>query len=240
MDDIIKNDFVLFLQRKVNGELEEVGYEILLRDRKDNHRFPVMKFEQIRNNQVYYLAFLNWIEVEIRWLLDNYPDSCFSINFTRTELFYEETLSLLSRNQTDSDRLIIEVTEEVVVNSQLVREEPSKSFNSQLKRIKGMGYQLSIDDISSGQNSVGTILECLPYIHELKISHVNFSRLGLEMSALDSLIDFWRSFCEKNHLRLVIEGIEEETVFNQLKKQGLTIFQGYYFSMPFQGKRSNP
>lgn len=239
MDDIIKNDFVLFLQQKVNGALEEVGYEILLRDSKDNHCFPVLKFEEVRNNQAYYLAFLTWFEVEIRRLLDNYPKSSFSINFTRAELFYDETMALLDRIKVNSDRLTIEVTEEVVINFRLVTEIKGKSFISQLKKIKEMGYQVSIDDISSGQNSVGAILEWLPFIDELKISHVNFLKLGLERQALASLIEFWQSFCEKNSLRLVIEGIEEEAVFNQLKKQGLTLFQGFYFSMPFQGMGTN-
>ncbi|MBP1040865.1 EAL domain-containing protein [Vagococcus sp. BWB3-3] len=235
MEEIIKNDFVLFLQRKVNAELGTVGYEILLRDSKNSHRFPRDKFAQIRNNRQYYNDFLIWMTDEVGNLLKKYPNSCFSINFTRAELMYDETIDLLERSRQISHRLIVEVTEEVVINSKLVPHGEGISFTSQLERLKAMGYQISIDDISSGQNSVGNILECLPYIHELKISYVNFAKLGLEPLALTSLINFWQSFCEKNHLRLVIEGIETEEVFKQLKNQGLTFFQGYYFSMPFQG-----
>jgi predicted signal transduction protein with EAL and GGDEF domain len=122
--------------------------------------------------------------------------------------------------QTTPSDLTLEITESATIGDMDV------SLGI-LKRLKHLGVRLSVDDFGTGYSSL-TYVKRFP-LDELKIDksfvqHMMHSKGDQQI--VRSLIDLAHHF----ELSVVAEGIEDEATYNDLKRFGCDIAQGYFFS----------
>lgn len=107
-------------------------------------------------------------------------------------------------------------------------EDPSHALGI-LKRLRGLGVGLAIDDYGTGFSS-------LAYLRQLPITELKIDRafvLELDHNPSDALIV--RSTIELGHslgLKMVAEGVETEPIVEVLRAMGCDLIQGYFYSKP--------
>ncbi len=134
-------------------------------------------------------------------------------------LFREWLLATIDCVESVSGLLRIEITE----TDELQWTTPVAEFFGQLRH---RGIKLYLDDFGSGYNSFEMIKK-LP-VDGLKIDWT------VTCDILDDAVDLALvkasvSIAASLDLELIAEGVENETIFNALRKLGVHSFQGYYF-----------
>jgi diguanylate cyclase (GGDEF)-like protein len=138
--------------------------------------------------------------------------------------------SLLERNRLPSHLLRVEVTE-----SRLMAE-PERAMDV-LTRLRQMGIGIAVDDFGTGYSSL-VYLKRLP-VDELKIDRSFVRHLATDEN--DAAIV--RSTIDLGHalgLRVVAEGVEDESCLDLLRLMGCDHAQGYLFSRPSSAKVLTP
>ncbi len=136
--------------------------------------------------------------------------------------FPDEVAALLATWEVPARLLVVEITESTIMT------DPVHAMEI-LGRLHGMGVQLAIDDFGTGYSSMA-YLKNLP-VDELKIdrsfvSHMTSS--NPDAVIVRSTVDLGRNL----GLRVVAEGVEDLTTWNELKMLGCDAIQGYYVSRP--------
>jgi len=129
---------------------------------------------------------------------------------------------LLGTHGLSPSDLTLEITESVIMT------DTARSLGA-LKALKEMGIGLSVDDFGTGHSALA-YLKDLP-VNELKIDKSFITNMSVNKSdavIVRSTIDLGRNL----GLRVVAEGVEADTVWNQLQALGCDIAQGYYLSRP--------
>jgi c-di-GMP-related signal transduction protein len=126
------------------------------------------------------------------------------INFTRNTLLDDYAMLLPKEN------LVVEILEDV---------EPDAEVIQAVKRLKQNGYTIALDDIEK-------LDEENPLVELADIIKVDFMRTTQEeqQALADSL--------KKRKIRLLAEKVETHEEFEEAKKMGYTLFQGYFFCKP--------
>jgi EAL domain-containing protein (putative c-di-GMP-specific phosphodiesterase class I) len=130
----------------------------------------------------------------------------------------------LERHDLPAESLVLELTESSVISDfevcRLVIEE-----------LRNLGVAVSIDDFGAGVTS-------LVYLSGLSVTELKLDRTflaGLVRGDRDRELDLVRSTIELGHamgLRIVAEGIEDESTLALLADLGCDFAQGYYISKP--------
>jgi diguanylate cyclase (GGDEF)-like protein len=164
------------------------------------------------------------LEQSAAWRLDGL-DLRMSVNLDMRSLvdarFPGQVRELLAVWRVPADRLVLEVTEDMVMADPVRASEVA----NELARI---GVQLSIDDFGTGYSSFAQ-LERLP-LSELKIDRSFVTGLEVERRAaiVRSLVDLGRSL----GLRVVAEGVETPSIVKALVSYQCSYAQGYLFGRP--------
>ncbi|WP_057743001.1 EAL domain-containing protein [Liquorilactobacillus capillatus] len=210
------------------GSPQIVDYEILLR--AANHCFPKDRFQNLMKDDKHNKIFLTWFAEEISELTTHFPQKRFDINIEPQQLFYQSTWDFLTKLSPYSAQLIIEITERVPQHF----EYPSKNailLESSLSKIKSLGYQVALDDVGSGQNSLGEVIKNYQNIDRLKFSTVCFRSVNdqIELDFLKS----WIKLSKEYQLDIVVEGIEtEEMAARFVDDDYYCLQQGFYWQLP--------
>ncbi len=120
-----------------------------------------------------------------------------------------------------ANRLLLEVTESRLMS------DPERSVQI-LGRLQALGVGLSIDDFGTGYSS-------LAYLQRLAVDEIKIDKsftLGLHEPGNAAII---RSTIELGHnlgLRVVAEGVEDQTSATMLAEMGCDMLQGYYIGRP--------
>ena len=107
-------------------------------------------------------------------------------------------------------------------------DDPERALET-VERISKMGIQLSIDDFGTGYSSLA-YLKRLP-VNELKIDRsfvMNIERDQDDVTIVKSTIELGHNL----GLKVVAEGIENQKVWDILKRMGCDYGQGYFMSKP--------
>jgi len=129
---------------------------------------------------------------------------------------------ILDRHGLDKQDLTLEITESAIMH------DPEHSLDI-LTRLDSMGVELSVDDFGTGYSSLSH-LKRLP-VQQLKIDRSFVS--GIIDDKDDAMIV--RSTIDLAHnlgLHTVAEGVETESILNELKKMRCDSAQGYLISRP--------
>ena len=133
-------------------------------------------------------------------------------------VFINHTTRLLAVNPiVPPDRCVIEVLEDVPVNSETI---------ACLKRLTGLGYQIALDDFVYSD-------AWLPFLR--LANYVKLDLRGLSAAEFRSHIRLVKGF----KLKIVAEKVESEEEFQRSLALGCDLFQGYYLRKPevLRGRR---
>ena len=149
-----------------------------------------------------------------------------SVNLSRVDVFdptLEDKLrALVDRNGLDRGALKLEVTESAYT-------ENAGQMISLIERLRGMGFEIEMDDFGSGYSSLN-MLSSMP-IDVLKMD-MAFVR-NIEHSEKDfRLVELVLDIAGYLKVPVVAEGVETERQYQLLRDAGCELVQGYYFSRP--------
>lgn len=149
-----------------------------------------------------------------------------SVNVSIVQLmddgFENSVLKILEETGLNPERLQLEITETVLVESY-------EYIKEKLVRLKKSGIRIAMDDFGKGYSSLG-VLSQLP-IHTLKIDKI-FMESFLQDAPKRLITDLVIQIGNKMGLDVLAEGVETQEQFEYLKKYNNIKAQGYYFSKP--------
>lgn len=139
---------------------------------------------------------------------------CF-INFTEN-LLHEPIFDTL-----DSKHIVIEILENVQITSSLI---------SSIRQLKQKGFRIALDDFVLTKE----ILQAQEIFSFVDFIKVDF--MGTTLSERKDIEVFFKS--NHPHIHLLAEKVETRAEFEEAKKAGYHLFQGYFFAKPhiIQGK----
>ncbi len=146
-----------------------------------------------------------------------------SMRSLREEAFPETVAALLTRYGVPPERLVIEVTETIVMID-------DRATRAAFERLTSLGTELSIDDFGTGYSSLA-YLKRLP-VDELKIDKSFILGLADAESKDAELVRLIIDLGHNLGLRVVAEGVENQDILDILAALGCDIAQGYHISRP--------
>lgn len=144
-----------------------------------------------------------------------------SIQFHRGGLV-ERVVQALTASGLSPDRLEIELTESVFL-------EGDEATMATLHRLRSLGVRIALDDFGTGYSSL-SYLQSFPF-DKLKIDQSFIRNLGTRPGAsavVRAIIDLASAM----GMETTAEGVEDPAQIEELRAQGCSTVQGYYFSRP--------
>jgi len=136
--------------------------------------------------------------------------------------FASQVMATLERHGADGHRLILELTESVLLSN-------VSDVVAKMQVLQVMGVRFSLDDFGTGFSSL-SYLKRLP-LHELKIDQ-SFVRDILVDPNDAAIAKTVIVLAQALGLRVVAEGVETQAQKELLLAHGCPVFQGYFFSHP--------
>lgn len=232
-DAINNNDFIIYLQPKVNMKSQLVGAEALVRWIHPQRGIltPATFIDLAEETNLIIDIGASVLEQSCQ-LLEQWSttkERChltLSVNLSAKQIwrsqFVEDVISTVKKYRFERSRLIIEVTESLLIQD-------IKDACEKLSRLKQFGLQVSLDDFGTGFSS-------LNYLRHLPINEIKIDRSFMNDSTFDvqarlmikSIIDLAQNF----NLRVVAEGVEQQDQYDLLKNYSVDEYQGFLFSPP--------
>ena len=137
--------------------------------------------------------------------------------------FVENVLNAVKRHSLPTEFLELEITESVVMSD-------VDWIVKCLNRIKDHGIKIALDDFGTGYSSLNQ-LQALP-LDTLKIDRSFISRIDDDSISTRSITATIASIAEIYGLETVAEGIETAQQLSEVRRLGIDVAQGYYYSKP--------
>ena len=227
-----RGEFHLQYQPVIALDSETIaGFEALLRWNSDTGRVSPAEFIPILEETGLIVPVGTWVLEEACrqarvWQRLSGAPLTMAVNVSARQLanadFADVVLGVLDRTGLEPENLCLEITEATLM-------EDVVAAWSSLRRLKGIGVQLAIDDFGVGYSSLNHLKSFA--LDHLKIDQ-SFVR-GVQESPEDAaivatVIDLARAL----GLQVIAEGIETPGQLAALKALGCEFAQGYYFTRP--------
>lgn len=119
-------------------------------------------------------------------------------------------------------RVVLEVTERASL-------EAGPKLDTELSRIRELGYRLAVDDLGEGYAGLSSLVHLRPDIAKIDMSLVrDVHRMPLKRDIVAALVDMAR----RSGIVVVAEGIETVDERDTLVDLGCDLLQGYLFAKP--------
>jgi len=184
------------------------------------------------------IARLNLTDQFTRYLLDrvlgDYQKICLkygegitvSVNISPVSFlapeFVEYVDSVLQKHEVCADRLILEITEDVLISDH-------HAVSATIAELHRIGVKISIDDFGTGYSS-------LNYLVNIDFDEMKIDKSFIhQMEKDDKAYQLLKIICDIAKLHgyaLVAEGVETTAQLDLIKNTPLSIIQGYLFSKP--------
>jgi len=136
--------------------------------------------------------------------------------------FSEEIRELLKNSGIPAEKLEIEITESIMIES------ADKALQC-IDEIKGMGVKMAIDDFGTGYSS-------LSYLNRFPANLLKIDKSFIDkMNTSDSSRQYVAAIISMGHVMgfdVISEGVEEEEQLETLKKIGCDFIQGFIWGRP--------
>ena len=161
----------------------------------------------------------------VRWRERGF-DLTMAINFSVRNLQSDEALdqlaALISENGLPPSAIEIEVTESARISDH-------SAFRAVLERARSIGVQVAIDDFGAGYTSLAH-LGALP-LNTLKVDRSLVSNIA-DVPNSRLIFESIVTLCRELELAVVAEGIEDQRVYDHLRKLGCPCGQGFHIARP--------
>lgn len=141
----------------------------------------------------------------------------------RTPHFAETLIQLAQMNQVDPNYIVIELTESCAV-------EQVSELAASFRRLREFGFNISLDDFGIGYSTLLSLRE-LP-VDSVKVDHTFVCNLTSANTTDLAIVRSVTTLAHDLGLRVVLEGVENETVLELIAPFQATYYQGYYFAKP--------
>jgi diguanylate cyclase (GGDEF)-like protein len=132
----------------------------------------------------------------------------------------EDVAALLAKHKLPPSRLILEITENVVMA------DPQRTL-AILERLRSLGVGLSLDDFGTGHSS-------LAYLRQLEVDELKIDRSFVTDMVHDgqnaAIVRSTINLAHAVGIRIVAEGVEDADTLFELKAMGADEVQGFYLS----------
>lgn len=164
---------------------------------------------------------------QIAHILDSCPDDFFvSVNVSCDQFKNGNMPALvagtLQATGLAPHRLVLEITESIMLNDDCL-------ILEQFEKLRRLGIGISIDDFGTGYSS-------LSYLHKYPITTLKIDRSFVNELSSDNhghaLVTAILAMSDSLGLKVIAEGIEQESQAGILAKEGCMYFQGYLYSKP--------
>lgn len=211
-----------FVQPQLDGQTKTIfGYELLIKQlTPEGWRLPE-SFAAISSQTTSDLlvATTKILGVKVQYC---------SVNINREQLMDTTLAKAIIKSQTQlyPSKLVVELTEEKGPRSY-----PDTSMIKYLRSFIEYGMQVSLDDVGTGINDFKSIQEFLPLASEIKFALQNF-KTGIADPLIQQKLHFWHAISKEYGLRMILEGIEDETDAKMSQDFNIPLRQGYYYGKP--------
>ncbi|MHC5251644.1 EAL domain-containing protein [Listeria kieliensis] len=172
-----------------------------------------------------YSGFINWLQKELMKILAKKTYPKISINIRSSQFFHLETMKMFERLRTHNDKIIVEITEDLVRlpenKNHLTPMELDAFLYGKIRSLQAFGYEVILDDVGCGINSLERVTYYLPLISGFKISLEKF-----ELNRIEPFIAAWKKFADENGKQVVLEHVKNETDSSVLLGMNLALQQG--------------
>jgi EAL domain-containing protein (putative c-di-GMP-specific phosphodiesterase class I) len=145
-----------------------------------------------------------------------------SPNQFRSASIISHLRQVLAETGLDPGRLILEITESVILSSEMIAERV-------MSELQFLGVQLALDDFGTGYSS-------LSYLQRYAFSKVKIDRMFvagmLEKKANLAIVRAILSIGRDLGIGIVAEGVEKIDQAEALRDEGCVLMQGYLFGRP--------
>lgn len=237
-EGLAKDAFLLHYQPQVDHTGRMVGAEVLLRwDHPDEGLKSPGSFIKVAEESGVILALGNWVlDAACRTLVAwaGHPvlgDLILSVNVSALQFaqadFVAQLRSVLSRTGARPERLRLELTESMLIDS-------VEDVTGKMRALRALGVSFSLDDFGTGYSSL-SYLHRLPF-SELKIDQSFVRSMGKGEHG-DAIVQTIIALGRGLGLSVIAEGVEETGWHEQLQALGCDRFQGYLYGRPMDLER---
>ena len=153
------------------------------------------------------------------------PEALLFVNLHSSDLNDEELYLADAPLSRLAKRVVLEITERASLYG-------VQDMAARLKKLRGMGFRLAIDDLGAGYAGLTSFTMLEPEIAKLDMSLVR----GVDKdSKRQSIIRSMKTLCDELKILVVSEGIETPGERDMLAELGCDLFQGYLFARPERG-----
>jgi len=234
---ILKEEFVLFLQPKLNMDNKVLGYEALARWNHPERGIVgpaefIPEMEELGLIKKLDKFILDVSCQQLVLLQDEYPEISIAVNISLHHFsnasFLSFLKSCLQKYAFDPGRLELEITETLLM-------ENLNAGMDIINQIKSLGVSIAIDDFGTGYSS-------LSYLKNLPVDTIKIDRefiKDIPDSESDVQISTIIIFLAKQlGFTVVAEGVETEQQLDFLKANQCDLAQGFYFSKPMPAAKA--
>lgn len=154
--------------------------------------------------------------------LKNQLKICIGINVSPIQLleldFIEKVTRILNKYNVDTNKIYFEITESVLL-------EDSEIVKNNILSLRKLGIAIALDDFGTGYASFS-------YLKKYKLDILKIDKLFIDNASDNEfvIVGYIKRISNLLNMKVVIEGVETEEQFNELKNIGCNFFQGYYLS----------
>jgi diguanylate cyclase (GGDEF)-like protein/PAS domain S-box-containing protein len=216
------------LSRQTVGNSEVIGFEALARWRHPSRGFvPPSDFIPLAEESGLIFELGQWILREACREAASWPIPLqVAVNLSPAQFMHGDVVSLvhsiLLETGLSPDRLELEITEGVLI-------EDFDRGLALLRRLKGLGVRISMDDFGSGYSSL-SYLQAFPF-DKIKIDRAFIMNLGRNPQSAAIV----RAVVGLGHgleMSIVAEGVETKEQLSFLAEEGCDAVQGYFIGKP--------
>lgn len=238
LSDAIQNDELeLFYQPKVDLTTRKIiGVEALLRwQHRERGFIPPAEFIPMAEQSGLIRRLTYWVISTALLQLDAWHRAnlnvSISINLSMYNLqdteFPAQLAQLLDQTNVENHYIQFEITESVIMSN-------PEYVMGVLVTLGKMNVSFAIDDFGTGYSSLSTLKRL--QVHDIKIDKsfvMDMATDSDDEAIVHSIIDMAHTL----GLSVTAEGVESETIVNQLVKLGCDMIQGYHISRPLPADR---
>jgi len=218
-------EFSFAFQPIVNAKNKEIiSFEALVRGPKGQPAKEV--FSKVKQQQIFNfdqacrkkaIQLASSLHLQHQLNLNLFPHAIY-----QTGMNIRATLQAALQYRFPQENIVFEITEteKLTDNRQLVE---------LIRMYKEFGFQTAIDDFGSGYAGLNLLVEYCP--NWIKLDRALIANIH-EDHVRQIVVEGIQLICNKLSIQLMAEGVETAEEYDWLRKNGINIFQGYYFAHP--------